>query len=139
MTCDLATVDDDLADIMRNKEVIGVNQDFVDNVGMRVTSPLSPYGEVWAKRMSGGRFAAFVRGQVSPSRNYTVFFQDVGLHATDTARVRDVSRAKDRGMHTGSFSVELPLDESVLLVFQRISNSPSQLKHVHESVVTISV
>jgi len=148
MTADLTILDEELCEIMRNPEVLAINQDFAGHVGMPVNSTKkSRFGEVWAKPLSSGAAAAFLRGQGDQgqwsgtrsggshqwflqeqpqqprnSQNITVFFEDLGFRPTTRASVRDASRRQDLGTFVGAFSITVEQDDSALLVITPASD-----------------
>lgn len=111
---DLTTMTSQTASILKNPEVVAVDQDPRGLQGVKVaedTTGLQVYGKV----LSGsGNRAVVLLNRTSAARNITVRWSDLGL--TDaSATVRDLWTRSDVGSHGTSYTTSVPAGGSVLL------------------------
>jgi hypothetical protein len=102
------------AAILKNTEVIAIDQDPRGLQGVKVaedSAGLQVYGKVLA---GSGRRAALLLNRTSGTATMTVRWTDLGLTA-GAASVRNVWSATNVGTPTGSYSVSVPANDSVLL------------------------
>ncbi|MFD8493756.1 RICIN domain-containing protein [Amycolatopsis sp. NPDC059657] len=110
----LATMDATTASILKNREVIAVDQDPRGLQGVKVAEDqagLQIYGKVLA---GSGNRAVLLLNRTSAAATMTARWRDFGL--TDgRAAVRDLWAAKNVGSPSGGYSVSVPANDSVLL------------------------
>ncbi|WP_458249044.1 RICIN domain-containing protein [Streptomyces sp. MAI_2237] len=110
----LATMTTETAAILKNPEVIAVDQDPRGLQGVKVaedTSGLQVYGKVLA---GTGNRAVVLLNRTSSARNVTVRWADLGL--TDaSARVRDPWARADLGTYGTGYTASVPAGGSVML------------------------
>jgi hypothetical protein len=102
------------AAILKNAEVIAIDQDPRGLQGVKVAEDgagLQVYGKVLA---GSGRRAVLLLNRTSAAATMTVRWTDLGLTA-GAASVRNVWSATNIGSRTGSYSVSVPGNDSVLL------------------------
>jgi len=101
--CDMTKMDDLVASIFSNDEVLGVNQDSLGKQGWRAKQ--DGQTEVWMKPLADGNLAVafFNRGE-TPAK-VSVSREDLKLQGVK--KVRDLWRQKDAGTFTDSYSVEV--------------------------------
>ncbi|MFI6350139.1 glycoside hydrolase family 27 protein [Streptomyces sp. NPDC050560] len=90
---------------LTNPEIIAVDQDPLARQGVRVAGDTT--AEVYSKVLHGrgGRAVAVLNRSGRPATR-TVRFADTGL--TGRVAVRDLRARRDRGAHTGSYTVTVP-------------------------------
>ena len=110
ISTDIRYVEEETLQILKNKEVIEVDQDFGFNgvvQGTRVAQANDT--EVWVKRLSNGssgeaRFAVVLVNLAGDgSRDVTVTWEQVGLEESKTASVRDLWAGKTLGKFSHKF------------------------------------
>jgi hypothetical protein len=102
------------AAILKNAEVIAIDQDPRGLQGVKVaedSAGLQVYGKVLA---GSGRRAVLLLNRTSAAATMNVRWTDLGLTA-GAASVRNVWSATNIGSRTGSYSVSVPGNDSVLL------------------------
>jgi hypothetical protein len=111
---DLTTMTSETASILKNPEVIGVDQDSRGLQGVKVaedTTGLQVYGKV----LSGtGNRAVVLLNRTSAAKNITVRWSDLGL-TNANATVRDLWARSDVGSYGTSYTTSVPAGGSVLL------------------------
>jgi hypothetical protein len=109
----LATMSTDTRNILGNREVLAIDQDSLGRQGVKVAEDHTGQ-QVYNKVLAGsGRRAVVALNRTGSAADITVRFADLGL--ADTASVRDVWSATDRGSMTTSYTVHVPAQEAVLL------------------------
>ena len=109
----IATMSPATRDILANREVAAIDQDSLGRQGVKVAEDVSGR-QVYSKVLAGGgRRAVAALNRTDSAADITVRFGDLGL--ADTASVRDVWSAADRGSMTASYTVTVPAHEAVLL------------------------
>ncbi|MFJ9899398.1 ricin-type beta-trefoil lectin domain protein [Streptomyces sp. NPDC091280] len=111
---DLTTMTSDTAAILKNPDVIAVDQDARGLQGVKVaedTTGLQVYGRV----LSGtGNRAAVLLNRTSSAQNITVRWSDLGLTGA-SATVRDLWAQSDLGSYATSYTASVPAGGSVML------------------------
>lgn len=112
-SCDLARMTPAIADILRNKEVIAVDQDALGMQGTR----LSPPGEheVWLRRLKDGSRAVVLFNRGGDGAVMSISPQAIGLMASDSLQIRDLWKHKDLGPMGDGYSVLVPAHDAVML------------------------
>ena len=103
------------ADIVKNAEVIAVDQDPAGIQGKKVdesTSGLQVYSKPLGSSTSGERAVVLLNRSNAPAR-MTVTSEQIGL--LNTIKVRDLWRHEDMGTHAYSYSATVPSHGSVML------------------------
>ncbi|MFF4394161.1 ricin-type beta-trefoil lectin domain protein [Streptomyces sp. NPDC001480] len=111
---DLTTMTSETAGILKNPEVIAVDQDARGLQGVKVaedTSGLQVYGKVLSG--SGDR-AVVLLNRTSAAKNITVRWSDLGL-TNASATVRDLWARSDIGSYSTSYTTSVPAGGSVML------------------------
>ncbi|WP_107122723.1 ricin-type beta-trefoil lectin domain protein [Streptomyces dysideae] len=110
----LATMSTETANILKNPEVIAVDQDPRGLQGVKVaedTTGLQVYGKV----LSGtGKRAVVLLNRTSSAQNMTVRWSDLGLTGA-SATVRNLWTRSDVGSFGTSYTVSVPARDSVIL------------------------
>ncbi|MCW8380402.1 ricin-type beta-trefoil lectin domain protein [Streptomyces justiciae] len=110
----LATMSTETANILKNPEVIAVDQDARGLQGVKVaedTTGLQVYGKV----LSGqGNRAVVLMNRTSSAQNITVRWSDLGL-TNANATVRDLWARADVGSYGTSYTTSVPAGGSVML------------------------
>jgi hypothetical protein len=110
----LATMTTETANILKNTEVIGVDQDPRGLQGVKVaedTTGLQVYGKV----MSGtGNRAVVLLNRTSSAQNISVRWSDLGL-TNANATVRDLWARSDVGSYGTGYTTSVPAGGSVML------------------------
>ncbi|MFJ7215005.1 glycoside hydrolase family 27 protein [Amycolatopsis sp. NPDC098790] len=113
----LATMSTETATILKNREVIAVDQDPRGLQGVKVAEDADGL-QVYSKVLSGnGKRAVLLLNRTSSTATMTVRWADLGLTAA-TAKVRNLWTAQDNGSHATGYSVSVPANDSVLLTVQ---------------------
>ncbi|WP_340374207.1 ricin-type beta-trefoil lectin domain protein [Streptomyces sp. SS7] len=111
---DLTTMTAETADILKNPEVIAVDQDARGLQGVKVaedTTGLQVYGKVLA---GTGKRAVVLLNRTSAAANITVRWSDLGLTGA-SATVRDLWSRSDVGSYSTSYTQSVPAGGSVML------------------------
>jgi hypothetical protein len=110
----LATMTTATAAILKNPEVLAVDQDSLGLQGVKVSEDSSGL-QVYSKVLSGtGRRAALLLNRTSSAATMNVRWVDLGLTGT-TAAVRNLWSAANVGSFSTGYSVNVPANDSVLL------------------------
>ncbi|WP_327319933.1 RICIN domain-containing protein [Streptomyces sp. NBC_01235] len=110
----LATMTTETANILKNPEVVAVDQDARGLQGVKVaedSSGLQVYGKVLA---GTGKRAAVLLNRTSAAANITVRWSDLGL-TNASATVRDPWARADVGTYGTSYTASVPAGGSVML------------------------
>ncbi|MEU8636175.1 ricin-type beta-trefoil lectin domain protein [Amycolatopsis sp. NPDC048633] len=113
----LATMSAETAAVLKNREVIAVDQDPRGLQGVKVAEDaagLQVYGKVLAGE---GKRAVLLLNRTSSAATMTARWADLGLTAA-SAKVRNLWAAKDNGAFATGYSVSVPANDSVLLTVQ---------------------
>ncbi|MFI1440452.1 glycoside hydrolase family 27 protein [Streptomyces fructofermentans] len=109
---DPRTLSESMLRTLRNPEIIAVDQDPLAVQGVRVAS--DSVGDVYSKVLSGaGRRAVVLLNRSDRPVERTVRFSDAALGGP--VRVRDLRARADRGVHTDSYTVEVPAHGTAFL------------------------
>ncbi|MFF5189217.1 ricin-type beta-trefoil lectin domain protein [Streptomyces sp. NPDC000345] len=111
---DLTTMTTETANILKNPEVIAVDQDPRGLQGVKVAedgSGLQVYGKVLA---GTGKRAVVLLNRTSAAANITVRWSDLGL-TNASATVRDLWARADVGSYSTSYTQSVPAGGSVML------------------------
>jgi alpha-galactosidase len=108
---DLSQMKPETAAILRNKEVIAIDQDPLGRQGDRV-SEVGPV-EIWSKPLKGGDMAVALFNRDDTALPITLKLSDVGFGKS--AKARDIWAAKDLGKIEGSYTADVPRHGVVLL------------------------
>ena len=102
---DIRSMSPDIAEILKNKEVIAVDQDPSGLQGRRVKRQGNL--EVWARQMADGSRAVALLNRGTAESSISVAWSDIGYPDYLPASVRDLWAMKDLGKRTGSFSASV--------------------------------
>ncbi|WP_133915926.1 ricin-type beta-trefoil lectin domain protein [Streptomyces sp. NBC_00582] len=111
---DLTTMTTETANILKNPEVVAVDQDPRGLQGVKVaedTTGLQVYGKVLA---GTGKRAVVLLNRTSSAANITVRWSDLGLTSA-SATVRDLWSRSDVGSYSTSYTQSVPAGGSVML------------------------
>ncbi|WP_079173225.1 ricin-type beta-trefoil lectin domain protein [Streptomyces monashensis] len=111
---DLATMTSETAGILKNPEVVAVDQDPRGLQGVKVAEDSAGL-QVYGKVLSGtGARAVVLLNRTSAARNITVRWSDLGLTGAP-ATVRDLWARSTLGSYTTSYTAGVPAGGSVML------------------------
>ncbi|WP_105971481.1 ricin-type beta-trefoil lectin domain protein [Streptomyces geranii] len=111
---DLTTMTAESAAILKNPEVIAVDQDPRGLQGVKVAEDVSG-AQVYGKVLAGtGKRAAVLLNRTSSAQNITVRWADLGLTSA-SATVRDLWSRTNIGTYATSYTASVPAGGSVLL------------------------
>lgn len=99
---DIRSMNDDIRDILTNKEVIAVDQDPLGRQGRRVKNAGGL--EVWEKPLQDGGRAVALLNRTGTQANISVSWPEIGYPSHVEAKVRDLWAKKDLGEMHNSFS-----------------------------------
>ncbi|MET7607512.1 glycoside hydrolase family 27 protein [Streptomyces avermitilis] len=109
---DPRTLSDSMLKTLRNPEIIAVDQDPLAVQGVRVDG--DSVGDVYSKVLTGdGRRAVVLLNRSDQPAERSVRFSDIGLGGT--VRVRDLKARADRGVHTDSYTIQVPAHGTAFL------------------------
>ncbi|MGW3155097.1 glycoside hydrolase family 27 protein [Streptomyces sp. NPDC001089] len=109
---DPRTLNPSMLATLRNPEIIRVDQDRLGVQGVRVAS--DDTGDVYSKVLSGrGQRAVVLLNRSDKAARRTVRFADTALGGP--VAVRDLRARADRGVHTDSYTVEVPAHGTAFL------------------------
>jgi alpha-galactosidase len=108
---DLSQMKPEVAAILKNKEVIAIDQDPLGKQGDRV-SEVGPV-EIWSKPLKGGDMAVALFNRDDTSLPITLKLSDIGFSAG--AKARDIWAAKDLGKLQSTYTANVPRHGVVLL------------------------
>lgn len=101
--CDMAQLDDFTLGLLKNSEVIDINQDPAGKQSIRVIN--KPDYQIWVKEMEDGSKAVGIFNMSNETSNITLNFADIKLSGSKT--VRDVWRQKDLGKFENTFQTTI--------------------------------
>ena len=113
---DIRSMNDEIHDILTNREVIAVDQDPLGIQGRRVKRDGDL--EVWAKQMSDGSRAVALLNRGAQGKTIQVSWTDIGYPAQLGAGVRDLWEHKDLGHLKGSYSASVPSHGVVMVTIK---------------------
>ncbi len=99
---DIRSMSPEIAQILKNKEVIAVDQDPLGMQGRRVRREGEL--EVWSRQLADGSRAVVLLNRGTTESKISVTWSDIGYPDYLPASVRDLWAMKDLGKSTGSFS-----------------------------------
>jgi alpha-galactosidase len=99
---DIRNMSPEIAEILKNKEVIAVDQDQLGMQGRRVKREGEL--EVWSRQLADGSRAVVLLNRGPAESKISVAWRDIGYPDYLTASVHDLWAMKDLGKSTGSFS-----------------------------------
>ncbi|MGW2911338.1 ricin-type beta-trefoil lectin domain protein [Streptomyces asoensis] len=120
---DLTTMTAETANILKNPEVIAVDQDARGLQGVKVaedTAGAQVYGKVLA---GSGRRAVVLLNRTSAAQNITVRWSDLGLTGA-SATVRDLWARADVGTYATGYTASVPAGGSVMLTVTGGTEAP---------------
>ena len=110
----LTTMSSTTASILKNSEVIAIDQDARGLQGVKVAEDTTGL-QVYSKVLSGtGKRAVLLVNRTSAAANITARWADLGL-TTASASVRNIWTATDAGSFGTSYTAGVPAGEAVLL------------------------
>lgn len=110
---DLTTMSNDTKAVLTNPDVLAIDRDASATQGKKVADANGH--QVYSKVLSGtGRRAVLLLNRGSSAATISVRFADLGLGAT--VKLRNVWTAADLGASTTSYAVDVPAQDSVLLL-----------------------
>jgi alpha-galactosidase len=113
---DIRSMNDEIRDILTNREVIAVDQDALGRQGRRVRSDGGL--EVWAKQMADGGRAVALLNRTGAEASIPVSWPEIGYPITLTAKVRDLWAKKDFGEVRDRFSARVPSHGVVMVTIK---------------------
>eukprot|EP00475_Leptophrys_vorax_P003622 TRINITY_DN12135_c0_g1_i10.p2 TRINITY_DN12135_c0_g1~~TRINITY_DN12135_c0_g1_i10.p2 ORF type:complete len:438 (-),score=112.37 TRINITY_DN12135_c0_g1_i10:61-1374(-) len=114
--CDLDSASAETLAILKNKEVIAVNQDPLGIQGTKLHSQNSL--EVWAGVLQNKAHAVVLFNRSPQAANMSLSWSDLGLASNSSASVRDLWAHEDLGTFQGSFSAIVE-SHSVVMILVR--------------------
>lgn len=116
--CDMAQLDDFTLGLLKNTEVIDINQ---DELGMQAQRILKKGDiEVWSKKLVDGSTAIGIFNLNLDMKEVTLTLQELQL--TGAQIVRNVWKQQDLGSITDSYQVSIPSHGVKLLTFRSLEN-----------------
>ena len=124
--CDLTTASEETLNILKNTEIIAINQDPLGVQGHRVWSDkngnkpvnddIQPgNAEVWAGPLVDGSFAIILFNRGEDPVEITATFTDCGMRANTKAFVRDLWEHKDLGLFENEFKATVGRHQVVVV------------------------
>ena len=111
--CDMRLLDDFTLSLLKNREVIAVNQDVAGIQGHRVYRDNDRLVEVWARPLHDGSVAVGLFNLGEEVQSVDVDWHALGLEGD--RQVRDLWRQQDLGVFDGQFSASVPAHGVVLV------------------------
>ncbi|NDW08551.1 NPCBM/NEW2 domain-containing protein [Dysgonomonas sp. 520] len=106
MGCDLSKMDNFTLNLLKNREVIAVNQDILGIQGERVYKDDDKMIEVWSKPLSDGSQAVGLFNLGEKEQNISVLWEQ--LKITGNRKVRNLWKQEDIGNFDIGFSATVP-------------------------------
>lgn len=123
---DLSRLNGTTAGILKNPEVIAVDQDSLGLQSILVAQP-SPGLQVWAKPLAhGGEHAVVLFNRTAAAAQISVRWREVGLVPSASATVRDLWARKDLGSYRSSYSATVPPGDAVMLTLRGIDEKATR-------------
>ncbi len=116
--CDMTKLDTFTLDLLRNDEVIDVNQDPLGTAARRRSADNGL--EVWSRPLADGTIAVGLFNRAEKGTEVTARWQDLGL--TGAQPVRDLWQWKDLGEFSDKFAAHVPAHGALLLKVGRPTN-----------------
>lgn len=104
--CDLSKISNDTLRILKNPEVIAVNQDTMGKQGKKLKVMGST--EAWGGPLVGDSYVVALVNRGTDTAQIKVDFADLGLSNNLSFKVRDLWRQVDMGMDKGSVGASVP-------------------------------
>jgi hypothetical protein len=102
--CDMSQLDDFTLNLLKNSEVIEINQDPLGKQARQIMN--KPEYQVWVKELEDGSKAVGIFNVTNSFSTVTINLQEIGISGTKT--IRDVWRQKDLGKFVGKFEIMIP-------------------------------
>jgi alpha-galactosidase len=113
---DLCTMTPEITEILTNKEVIAINQDPPGRQGRRIRDDGEL--EVWAKELSGNRFAIALLNRSTQPADIQIDWQEIGMEGK--LKVRDLWKHKNLGKFKDSFiGKNIASHEAMVLLIEK--------------------
>lgn len=113
---DIRSMSAETAEILKNKEVIAVDQDPMGLQARRVRRETDT--EVWAKQLNDGGRAVVLLNRGASEKQISVNWRDIGYPDQLSASVRDLWARKNLGTLSGSFSANVPSHGVVMVTIK---------------------
>jgi alpha-galactosidase len=113
---DIRSMSPEIAEILKNKEVIAVDQDPMGLQGRRIRREGET--EVWAKQLHDGGRAVVLFNRSAAEKEISVNWREIGYPEQLTASLRDLWAKKDLGKLTGNFSAKVPSHDVVMVTIK---------------------
>ncbi|MGW1029016.1 ricin-type beta-trefoil lectin domain protein [Streptomyces sp. NPDC002577] len=131
----LSTMSTETANILKNSEVIAVDQDSRGLQGVKVAEDTSGL-QVYSKVLSGtGKRAVLLLNRTSSTQNMTVRWSDLGL-TNANATVRNLWTQSDQGSFGTSYTTSVPAKDSVLLTVTGATEAASTTYEAEDAANT---
>jgi alpha-galactosidase len=102
--CDISKLDDFTLNLLKNKEVIDVDQDVAGQQAKRLIDENN--FQVWVKAMADGSHVIGIFNLNSSYANYTLKLSEAGINKPST--IRDIWRQKDLGKQLSQIGFNIP-------------------------------
>ena len=110
---DPRTLPQSMLDVLKNPEILAVDQDPLDIQGVAIDSTAG--GAVYSKVLSGsGRRSVVLLNTSDTAQSMTVQFADAGL--SGSVSVRDLTARHGLGTFTGAYTTTVPADGTAMLL-----------------------
>ncbi len=110
---DPRTLPPSMIDVLKNPEILAVDQDPLDIQGVAIDSTAN--GTVYSKVLSGsGRRSVVLLNTSDTAQSMTVQFAEAGL--SGSVSVRDLTARRSLGPFTGSYTATVPADGTAMLL-----------------------
>ncbi|MDR2626903.1 MAG: NPCBM/NEW2 domain-containing protein [Dysgonamonadaceae bacterium] len=106
MGCDLTTLDDFTLNLLKNREVVAVNQDIAGIQGRRIYHDDAKGIEIWSKPLSDGSLAAGLFNLSEKEQMLSIEWSQLNIQGTHT--VRNLWKQEDAGRYDSVFSAKTP-------------------------------
>jgi len=103
--CDITKMAPDISNILKNTEVIAVNQDSLGIQGHKVKS--SSDLEVWAGALSGNSWAVILFNRSPRKSSITANWADFGAQPSQQFHVRDLWKKRNMGTFSQKYTAEV--------------------------------
>jgi alpha-galactosidase len=110
---DIIKMNNEIRDILTNKEVIAIDQDPLGKQGTRVKK-LGDL-EVWSRQLHDGSRAVVLFNRGKDTAEISFSWTDIGYPNNLNAKVRDLWKHKDIGNFTGSFSANVKSHDVIMI------------------------
>ena len=100
--CDLSLIDDFTLNLLKNREVIAINQDIAGIQGYRICQDVDKMTEVWAKPLNDGSLAIGLFNLSEKEQTIDVKWEQLKINGT--RRVRNLWKQEDLGDFNTEFS-----------------------------------